>query len=202
LLRAFSFSILSQHSSLCWWLKWPLHVTYPAILVKELGLYMHYFSDVRYFCSFSLFQLVLKHVLLTKYISHVDRCPGPLLPWYHTLCFLPVRIYEGLCMQKFCGWPCNPSCKDNGSKLKCVERSVDPYMGRTGLLSGCDQGFHVLRWTPVCVQFLSVGMICKVLYIYICFGYHSVNLKNMNKTFVDTLYQTFRVMSSLSFKCG
>ena len=94
-LHTFNFSILSQDSLLCWGLKWTLHVTYPAILVTELGLDMHK-SAVQVFdifVHFLYFNLFWKRVLFTKYISVVDQCPDLLLPCYHTLRFLPVRIY-------------------------------------------------------------------------------------------------------------
>jgi hypothetical protein len=41
----------------------------------------------------------------------VDHSPGPILPWHHTLRFLPVGMFEQFCFQKFCGWHCNPSWK-------------------------------------------------------------------------------------------
>ena len=206
-LHAFSFSILSQQSSLCWGLKWALCATYPAILVTELGFYIHNstFSDIWYFFFIFFISTCFEtYISCSKYqvwISVLASCTPDITPWGFFLWgYVKDYVYRN-------------SVGDTVTHHAIIMEAIWSVL--KGVLT--HTWAEVVYWVDV-IRAIR-GFTCwgglkythtfwkrndfqSTVYLYLFWlSYSKLKIK-MNKTSVDSLYQSFMVMSSLSFMCG
>jgi hypothetical protein len=105
------FTFLSPQPLLYGGLRLTMHPTYPVMLVTEFEIDVNVLLCSVFLLYFLHFQTSWSTCYSWGKYRVVDHSPGPVLPWYHTLRFLPVGMFEWFCFQKFCGWHCNPSWK-------------------------------------------------------------------------------------------
>lgn len=154
---------------MCGGLKWALHHTYPAIVVKELGIFIS--KCTPFLQSFYFFLHFIHSKWCGTYYSWhkcqvADPSPGPMLPWHHNLRYLPVGMCEVYVYINSVDDPAT-LCKDHWSHSKCGKRNVDLYVTKNtkGSNVAVDWSTHtVFEWRNNSAYFYPIWLICDTIF--------------------------------------